>query len=354
MSAGTLAALGWTDELEAAFTPYVERGFIPARVVAEHRGGYYVRSELGDRLAQARGRLRDDELWGGMPAVGDWVVVCDAPGDGFAIEALLPRRTKVSRKTPWLKAEEHILVANIDTVVLVTGLDQDFNPRRLERYLTAAWDSGADPVIVLTKLDMCDDPGKVAEAESVAVGVPVHPVSNVTGEGIDAVRQLLEPAKTFVLLGSSGTGKSTLANRLAGRTVMETGDLRNDGRGRHTTRHRQLLVMPGGAILIDTPGLRELQIWEGDIDSAFADIAELASQCRFNDCAHSSEPDCAVREALETGELDEGRWANYVKLQRELRSIEARSSRRLQRELKSRWRARARETRRARRYGGKP
>jgi ribosome biogenesis GTPase / thiamine phosphate phosphatase len=354
LSAGTLAALGWTDELEAAFTPYVERGFIPARVVAEHRGGYYVRSELGDRLAQARGRLRDDELWGGMPAVGDWVVVCDATGDGFAIEALLPRRTKVSRKTPWLKAEEHILVANVDTVVLVTGLDQDFNPRRLERYLTAAWDSGADPVIVLTKLDVCDDPGKVAEAESVAVGVPVHPVSNVTGEGIDAVRQLLEPAKTFVLLGSSGTGKSTLANRLAGRTVMETGDLRNDGRGRHTTRHRQLLVMPGGAILIDTPGLRELQIWEGDIDSAFADIAELASQCRFNDCAHSTEPDCAVREALETGELDEGRWANYVKLQRELRSIEARSSRRLQRELKSRWRARARETRRARRYGGKP
>ena len=354
MSAGTLAALGWSDELEAAFTPYVERGFIPARVVAEHRGGYYVRSELGDRLAQARGRLRDDELWGGMPAVGDWVVVCDAPGERFAIEALLPRRTKVSRKTPWLKAEEHILVANVDTVVLVTGLDQDFNPRRLERYLTAAWDSGADPVIVLTKLDVCDDPGKVAEAESVAVGVPVHPVSNVTGEGIDAVRELLEPARTFVLLGSSGTGKSTLANRLAGRTVMEIGGLRNDGRGRHTTRHRQLLVMPGGAILIDTPGLRELQIWEGDIDSAFADIAELASQCRFNDCAHSTEPDCAVREALESGELDEGRWTNYVKLQRELRSIEARSSRRLQRELKSRWRARARETRRARRYGGKP
>jgi ribosome biogenesis GTPase len=354
LSAGTLAALGWTDELEAAFTTYAERGFLPARVVAEHRGGYYVRSELGDRLASARGRLRDDELWGGMPAVGDWVVVVDAPGDRFAIEALLPRRTKVSRKTPWLKAEEHILVANVDTVVLVAGLDQDFNPRRLERYLTAAWDSGADPVIVLTKLDVCDDFGKLAEAEAVAVGVPVLAVSNVTGEGIDEVRALLEPAKTFVFLGSSGTGKSTLANRLAGRTVMETGGLRNDGRGRHTTRHRQLLVLPGGAILIDTPGLRELQIWEGDIDSAFADIAELAAQCRFNDCAHSSEPDCAVREALETGELDEGRWTNYVKLQRELRAIEARSSRRIQRELKSRWRARARETRRARRHGWKP
>jgi ribosome biogenesis GTPase / thiamine phosphate phosphatase len=354
LSDGTLAALGWTDELEAAFTPHRERGFRPARVVAEHRGGYYVRSELGDRLAHARGRLRDDEIWGGMPAVGDWVVVCDAPGERDAIEALLPRRTKVSRKTPWLKAEEHILVANVDTVMLVTGLDADFNPRRLERYLTAAWDSGADPVIVLTKLDVLDDTDKLVEAEAVAVGVPVHAVSNVTGEGLDELRALLRPAKTFVLLGSSGTGKSTLANRLAGRTVMDTGDLRNDGRGRHTTRHRQLLMMPGGAILIDTPGLRELQVWEGDLDSAFADIAELAAQCRFNDCAHSSEPDCAVTEALATGELDADRWQNYVKLQRELRAVEARSSRRIQRELKSRWRARARESRRARRYGGKP
>ncbi|HEX4747358.1 MAG TPA: ribosome small subunit-dependent GTPase A [Gaiellaceae bacterium] len=354
MSDGTLARLGWTDELEAAFTTYAERGFLPARVVAEHRGGYYVRSELGDRLAHARGRLRDDELWGGMPAVGDWVAVCDAPGDRFAIEALLPRRTKVSRKTPWLKAEEHILVANVETVLLVSGLDADFNPRRLERYLVAAWDSGADPVIVLTKLDLCDDLGKLAEAEAVAVGVPVLAVSNVTGEGIDEVRALLAPARSFVLLGSSGAGKSTLANRLAGREVMATGGLRNDGRGRHTTRHRQLLVLPDGAILIDTPGLRELQIWEGDVDSAFADVAELASQCRFNDCAHSTEPDCAVREALSSGELDEDRWSSYLKLQRELRAIEARSSHRLQRELKSRWRARARETRRARRHGWKP
>jgi len=290
-----------------------------------------------------------------MPAVGDWVAVCDAPGDHHAaIEALLPRRTKVSRKTPWLKAEEHILVANVDMVFLVTGLDQDFNPRRLERYLTAAWDSGADPVVILTKLDLCDDFEKIAEAESVALGVPVLAVSNVTGEGIEEVRALLKPARTFVLLGSSGTGKSTLVNRLAGRTLMPIGDLRNDGRGRHTTRHRQLLVLGAGAILIDTPGLREFQIWEGDIDSAFSDIAELGTQCRFNDCAHSTEPDCAVREALETGDLDPARWANYGKLQRELRAVEARSSRRIQRELKSRWRARARETRRARRYGGKP
>src|SRR5262249_58224962 len=173
---------------------YEERGFRPARVVAEHRGGYSVRSERGARLAQARGRMRDDEFWGGMPAVGDWVVVCDAPGDRFAIEALLPRRTKVSRKTPWLKAEEHILVANVDTVLLVNGLDADFNPRRLERYLTAAWDSGADPVIVLTKLDVCSDSTRVLEAEAVAVGVPVVALSNVSGEGLHQVPALLPPS----------------------------------------------------------------------------------------------------------------------------------------------------------------
>jgi ribosome biogenesis GTPase len=157
-----------------------------------------------------------------------------------------------------------------------------------------------------------------------------------------------------VLLGSSGAGKSTLANRLAGREVMPTGGLRADGRGRHTTRHRQLLVLRDGAILVDTPGLRELQVWEGDVDSAFSDIADLAAECRFNDCSHTSEPGCAVREALETGALDGGRWASYLKLQRELRAIEARSNKRVQRELKSRWRARAREVRRARRYGWKP
>jgi ribosome biogenesis GTPase len=346
----SLVALGWTDELEADFGEYAERGFEPARVVAEHRGGYFVRSERGDHLAHARGRLRDDELWGGMPTVGDWVAIVDAPGDHRAIEAFLPRRTKVSRKTPWLKSEEHILVANVDTVLLVAGLDGDFNVRRLERYLIAAWDSGADPVLVLTKLDLCEDEELIREAEAVALGVPVFAVSNMTGEGMDDVRALLRPARTFVLLGSSGAGKSTLVNRLAGREVMATGGLRRDGRGRHTTRHRQLLVLPGGSIVIDTPGLREFQVWEGDVDEAFSDIAELAAQCRFNDCAHETEPDCAVRGALETGALDEGRWASYLKLQRELLAVERRSNQRLNRELKRRWKTRARETRAARRY----
>ena len=354
MSVRLLADLGWTDELEAAFTTHAERGFEPARVVAEHRGGYLVRGARDERLAHPRGRLRDDEIYAGMPAVGDWVAVCDAAGERYAIEAVLPRRTKISRKTPWLKVDEHVLAANVDTVFLVSGLDGDFNPRRLERYLTAAWDSGADPVIVLTKLDLLDDTTKLVEVEDVAMGVPVYAVSNLSGEGIDALAALLEPARTFVLLGSSGVGKSTLVNRLAGRRLMPTGDLRRDGRGRHTTRHRQLLLLPSGALLLDTPGLRELQIWEGDFDAAFADVAALAAVCRFSDCVHDSEPGCAVKEALVSGELDEARWQSYVKLQRELLAIQRRKGSREHRELKRRWRQRARESRRARRYGGKP
>ena len=348
MPGSTLADLGWTDELEAAFTTYAERGFEPARVVAEHRGGYYVRGERGDVLASVRTRWRDEhELYGEMPAVGDWVAVVDAPGGRGAIEAVLPRRTKVSRKTPWLKAVEHVLVANVDTVFLVSGLDGDFNVRRLERYLIAAWESGAEPVIVLTKLDLCPDPlERLLEAEAAAIGVPIVSLSNVTGEGVDALDPWVGPAKTVVLLGSSGVGKSTLINRLAGRQVMPIGDLRRDGRGRHTTRHRQLLVLRDGALLIDTPGLRELQVWEGDVDAAFADVAGWAEQCRFSDCSHSVEPDCAVR-----ANVDPDRLKSYFKLQRELTAVANRSNIRVNRELKRRWRMRTREVRQAKRRG---
>jgi ribosome biogenesis GTPase len=350
----TLAALGWTGELEAAFHPHALRGFEPARVVAEHRGGWLVRGARDERLAHVRTRLRDrTELFGGMPAVGDWVAVCDATGGRAAIEAVLPRRTRVSRKTPWLKSEEHVLVANVDTLFVLSGLDGDFNPRRLERYLAAAWNSGADPVIVLTKLDICDEPEKLVEAEAVASGVPVVAVSNLTGEGVERVREFLAPARTVALLGSSGVGKSTLLNRLAGRRLMPVADVRRDGRGRHTTRHRHLHLLPGGALVIDSPGLRELQVWEGDLDSAFADLAELAAGCRFNDCAHDTEPGCAVQEALATGALDPERLDNYRRLERELLVLKARYSSRVRRELKRRWIARARETKRARRFPGR-
>ena len=350
MDRRTLAALGWTDELDAAFTTYEERGFDPARVVAEHRGGYAVRTLRDDRLAHVRGKLRDHEISGGMPTVGDWVAVVDA-GERYAIEAVLPRRTKVSRKTPWLKSEEHVLVANVDTIFIVSGLDHDFNVRRLERYLAIAWDSGADPVIVLTKLDVLDDAQKLVDAESIAMGVPVHAVSNVDGEGLDTLDAYLGAARTIALLGSSGVGKSTLVNSLAGRELMPIGDLRNDGRGRHTTRHRQLHALRNGALLIDTPGLRELQLWEGDLDRAFADIGELTTQCRFTDCSHRTEPGCAVLAALADGSLDPERWTSYGKLERELARLGGRRSRKEHAELKRRWRERSREVKAMRRRG---
>jgi ribosome biogenesis GTPase / thiamine phosphate phosphatase len=344
----TLAALGWTAELEAAFTSQTVSGLEPARVVAEHRGVYVVRGADGEALAHPRGRLRDAAavLAGFLPAVGDWVAVRPSPDGRSTVEAVLPRRTAVVRKTALGKSDEQVLVANVDTIFVVTDLDGDLNPRRLERYLTIVWDSGAVPVVVLTKLDLCHDRARVAEAEAVAIGVPVLAVSNVTGEGLEALDAYLLPTWTVALLGSSGVGKTTLVNRLRGNELLPTRETGRDGRGRHVTRHRELYELPGGALLVDTPGLRELQVWEGDLDDAFADIAELAAGCRFNDCAHRTEPGCAVRDAV-----DPERLASYRKLERELEAVAARRSSRVARELKQRWKQRARETRHARRRG---
>jgi ribosome biogenesis GTPase len=336
-----LAALGWTAELGEAFETYAADGLVPGRVVAEHRAGYVVRDGAADVLARARGRLYDAAAVGGtLPAVGDWVALREA-----TIEAVLPRRTSISRKVAFRESDEQVLAANVDVVLIVTAFDGDFDVRRLERYLTTAWNSGASPVVVLTKLDLAHDPELLVAAENVAMGVPVLAVSSVTGEGLEQVEAQLAPARTAVLLGSSGVGKSTLINRLLGEDRIATAALMRDGRGRHTTRHRELFALPGGALLIDTPGLRELQLWDGDLDEAFSDIVELAARCRFRDCAHESEPGCAVRAGI-----DPERLKAYRKLQRELRAIAARRDRRLRAENKRRWRQRARESRRARRY----
>jgi ribosome biogenesis GTPase / thiamine phosphate phosphatase len=328
----TLEALGWSPFFAEAFAPYEPEGLTPARVAVQERGAVVLFTTEG--TAQARGHA----------VAGDWVAF---DGERGEIRAVLPRRTRFSRKEPWL-TEEQVVAANVDTAFLVTDCGRDFKPRRLERYLTASWDSGADPVIILAKSDLADDVSEtVAEAEAVAFGVPVYAVSSVTGEGLEALDPHLVPGRTVVLLGSSGVGKSTLANRLLGEELLATGDLRRDGRGRHTTTHRELVRLPAGALLLDTPGMRELQLWadESALEETFADIAELAAQCRFSDCAHGSEPGCAVRTALANGTLPEIRWESYHKLQRELRMLALRQDARLRSEARKERRRFARSRR---------
>jgi len=285
--------------------------------------------------------------------VGDWALV-RVSGDGTraVIEAVLERRSKFSRKAatgPSNATEEQVVAANVDTVFLVAGLGYDFNVRRLERYLTTAWESGAQPAIVLTKADLYPEDVELAvtETEAIAFGVPVHAVSGITGEGVDALEPHLRPGTTVALLGSSGVGKSTLVNHLAGREVLETQDVRSDGRGRHTTSHRELVLLPGGALLLDTPGMRELQLWTTEsLDTSFADIVELAGECRFGDCSHNSEPGCAIKAALAGGTLEQERWRSYQKLQRELRALEIRQDGRMRMEERRARRRMARSFRR--------
>jgi ribosome biogenesis GTPase / thiamine phosphate phosphatase len=331
-----LAQLGWNDELAAEFRSL--DGLEPGRVAVQHRGVWEVATEAEDILVEITGRLRHAAEPGELPVVGDWVGVRDGQ-----IDVVLPRRSKFSRKTPFTAVSEQVLVANVDVAFLVMGLDErDFSIRRLERYLTTAWEGGATPVIVLNKADLATDlEGAVAETESVAFGVPVHVVTAVAGEGVEVLNPYLAGAKTGVLLGSSGVGKSTLINALLGEGRLATGDVRSDGRGRHTTSHRELLVLPEGGVLIDTPGLRELQLWETDdgLDKAFADIAELVTECRFSDCAHETEPGCAVRAALADGTLPADRWESYLKLQRELAHLERKLDPRLKAEERKKWAA---------------
>ena len=306
----TLTDLGWNGFFAAAFAPWAEQGFVPARVVAQ-KGLNQVSTGDAEHYADLSGKLRHELQEPGSlgpPAVGDWVVLRPPTGDGRAmIHAILPRRSKFSRKTAGQRTEEQVVAANVDTIFLVSGLDGDFNPRRIERYLTAAWDSGAQPVVVLNKLDCCKDPEAcLLETEAVALGVAVHRVSALTGENCEELTSYLVQGRTAGFLGSSGVGKSTLINRLLGREVQRTGEVREgDDRGRHTTTHRELFRAPTGGLLIDTPGLREIQLWEGDqgIESAFPEIEELAERCRFADCQHRGEPGCAVEAAVASGEL---------------------------------------------------
>ena len=330
-----LDELGWDAGWASAFEQLHEENLIPARVAAQHRGAYEVWTADGELRARAAGRLYyEHEVGAPVPAVGDWVGVEEA-----TITSILPRRSAFIRKRAGLGSDEQVLAANVDAAFLLAGLDDDFSLRRLERYITTAWDSGAEPIVVLTKADLCDDVGDaMLQVESVAIGVPVHPISNVTGVGIDELAsQSLRPGRTVVLLGSSGVGKSTLLNRLAGTELMRTAAIAADGTGRHTTTHRELVRLPGGALVIDTPGLRELQFWDGDVSAAFEDIEVLAAECRFRDCAHAREPGCAVLGAVDDGTLTLDRLRSWRKFQRELESVAARTDHRLRVARKKRW-----------------
>ena len=343
MTSLPLEALGWNAGWESKFEELETDNLIPARIAAQHRGEYVVWSADGELRARTAGKLHyEHEVGAPLPAVGDWVGIARPAADAATIACILRRRSAFTRKEPGRNSVDQVIAANVDTALLLAGLDDDFSLRRLERYVATAWESGAEPVIVLTKTDICADvDAAMLAVETVAIAVPVVPISNVTGEGLEAIEALVRPGRTAVMLGSSGVGKSSLLNRLARTEVMRTSALAADGTGRHTTTHRELVRLPGGALVIDTPGLRELQFWEGDVSAAFEDIEALAFECRFRDCAHVSEPGCAVLGAVDDGRLELDRLRSWRKFQRELESIAARTDRRLRIARKKRWKQHA-------------
>lgn len=339
-----LQQLGWNSEWEKHFSQIEIHGCIPARVAEENREIYKVFSEAGELLAELAGKIRfQAQSRRDFPAVGDWVLISPRLSEGRAtIETILPRKSALLRKAAGKEIEEQVIAANIDTIFLTTSLNQDFNLRRMERYLAIAWESGSTPVVLLNKADLCSDPDSFQQRiANIAPGVPVHAISALTGAGISQLSQYLQPGSTAAFIGSSGAGKSTIINALAGRTLQRVEAIREwDDRGRHTTTTRQMMLLPeGGGIVIDTPGLREIGMWESaeGVSRAFEEIEELASGCRFRDCRHSDEPGCAVLEAVKDRTLSGERLENYRKLTAELRFQESKSNIRIRQAKKAYW-----------------
>ena len=341
---GPLDPLGWDDGWREEFVPFAAAGLEPGRVLAADREGLRVGTAAGEEVALVPGRLLHQAAGpADLPCTGDWLALRrTAPGEPLLVEAVVPRRGVLLRRAAGRRTEAQALAANVDVALLVSALTGDFNPRRLERWLALARDAGAAPVVVLTKEDLVGDSGPfVEEAVAIAAPAPVLALDALGGAGVEELAPFLVPATTLVLLGSSGVGKSTLLNRLAGRELAATAAIAADGRGRHTTTRRELVALPGGALLLDTPGLREVGVWLGEeaIESLFPEIEALSPQCRFRDCTHADEPGCAVREAVGRGEVDAGRLDSLRRLAVEQEALRRRTDEGAAREERRRWRA---------------
>ncbi len=337
-------SLGWNESFAAAFEPHSAAGLRPARVALQHKHAYELHTAEGVLAGACTGKLLHvSTTHADLPAVGDWVAIRPRPNEDLAdIHAVLPRRTKFSRRAAGDSGDEQVVATNVDTVILVTALDQNYNLRRIERYLAVAWESGAQPIVVLNKSDLHPDPATPqAEVAAIAAGAPVLALSAARGDSIAALTPWLVPGRTLALLGSSGVGKSTLINRLLGTERQLTSGISDAvGKGRHTTTHRELIVAPAGFLVIDTPGMRELQLWEtpeAALDATFTDITALTVRCRFTDCSHRAEPGCAIQAALGDGTLDPERWQSFQKLQREQLFAARKADAVLARENKSKW-----------------
>ncbi|MET0386313.1 MAG: ribosome small subunit-dependent GTPase A, partial [Polyangiales bacterium] len=318
----TLSRLGWADPFKSALTSLGDDSLIPARVASAQREHYQLLSETGAVPAALSGKLRHAADSGGLPVVGDWVAArLDPSGERAIIHAVLPRRGALVRQQAGGTSLPQVIAANLDCVFLVSSLNQDWNPRRIERALALIWEAGAQPVLLLTKRDLCPDPEpQLQAAAEIALGVPVHALSVHAEQGLAALDSYLAEGRTIALIGSSGVGKSTLVNHLLGEERLATRAVRDgDDRGRHTTTHRELFEVRAGGLLIDTPGMRELALWDAQsgLEVVFDDIEQLAGACRFHDCQHQNEPGCAIRAAITSGELEPARLRAYQKLQRE-------------------------------------